>query len=156
MEIRQILENKREFLPLLLLGDEQESMIDRYLDRGKLFVLYDSGRLRTVCVVTDEGGVFEVKNLATAPDSQRRGYGRAMLSFAAGYCRDNGGRTLLVGTGDSPLTIPFYEKCGFQESHRIPHFFTDHYDHPIFEAGRQLVDMVYLKLALRRGEEEPL
>lgn len=149
MEIRQILENKRDFLPLLLLGDEQESMIDRYLDQGELFALYDGGRLRTVCVVTDEGGgVFEVKNLATAPDSQRRGYGQAMLSFAAEHCRGKGGRTLLAGTGDSPLTIPFYEKCGFQESRRIPHFFTDHYDHPIFEAGRQLVDMVYLKMTL--------
>lgn len=145
MEIRQILENKQEFLPLLLLGDEQESMIGRYLGRGKLFALYDGG-LRTVCVVTDEGGgVFEIKNLATAPDSQRRGYGQAMLSFAAGHCRDSGGRTLLVGTGDSPLTIPFYKNLGFRESHRIPGFFTDYYDHPIFECGRQLVDMVYLK-----------
>ena len=156
MEIRQILENKREFLPLLLLGDEQESMIDCYLDRGTLFALYDGGRLRTVCVVTDEGGgVFEVKNLATAPDSQRSGYGQAMLAFAAEHCRNSGGQTLLAGTGDSPLTIPFYEKCGFWESHRIPHFFTDHYDHPIFEAGRQLTDMVYLKMALQRDQEEP-
>ena len=149
MEIRQILENKREFLPLLLLGDEQESMIGRYLDRGELFVLYDGGRPQAVCVVTDESnGVFEVKNLAVAPERQRRGYGRAMLFFAADRCRAKGGRTLLAGTGDSPLTIPFYRACGFREIHRIPHFFTDHYDHPIFEAGRQLVDMVYLKMTL--------
>ncbi|EKC68943.1 hypothetical protein LEA_08540, partial [human gut metagenome] len=26
--------------------------------------------------------------------------------------------------------------------------FTDHYDHPIIEDGRQLVDMVYLKKSL--------
>lgn len=152
MEIRQILENKRDFLPLLLLGDEQERMIGRYLDRGELFALYDGGRLRTVCVITDEGGgVFEVKNLATAPDSQRRGYGQAMLAFASERCRCKGGQTLLAGTGDSPLTMPFYEKCGFRESHRVPHFFTDHYDHPIYEAGRQLVDMVYLKKELLPG-----
>lgn len=49
------------------------------------------------------------------------------------------------GTGDSPLTVPFYEKCGFVRSHRIPNFFTEHYDHPIYEAGVQLVDMVYLR-----------
>ena len=51
---------------------------------------------------------------------------------------------MLVGTGDSPLTVPFYKKCGFTEHHRVKNFFTDNYDHPIFEAGVQLVDMVYL------------
>ena len=52
---------------------------------------------------------------------------------------------LQVGTGDSLLTIPFYEKCGFVRSHIVPNFFTDNYDHPIFECGVQLVDMVYLQ-----------
>ena len=148
MEIRQILENKRSFLPLLLLGDEQEDMIARYLDLGTLLALYDGGVLRTVAVVTDEGGgVFELKNLATEPDSQRRGYGRAMVEHIAESCRNRGTR-LLAGTGDSPLTIPFYERLGFRESHRVRNFFTDHYDHPIYEAGRQLVDMVYLSMEL--------
>lgn len=148
MEIRQILENKRDFLPLLLLGDEQEDMIMRYLDRSRLFALYDGGRLRTVAAVTWEGdGVFELKNLATAPESQRRGYGRAMVEHVAALCRGRGTR-LLVGTGDSPLTLPFYRACGFRESHRVKNFFTDHYDHPIFEAGQPLRDMVYLAMDL--------
>lgn len=34
MNIREIHENKKQFLPLLLLADEQEDMIDRYLERG--------------------------------------------------------------------------------------------------------------------------
>ena len=148
MEIRQVLENKRDFLPLLLLGDEQEDMIGLYLDRGTLLALYDGGRLRTVAVVTDEGGgVFELKNLATEPRSQGRGYGRAMVEEILRSCRGRGTR-LLVGTGDSPLTVPFYERLGFRESHRVQNFFTDHYDHPIYEAGRQLVDMVYLAMEL--------
>lgn len=148
MEIRRILENRRDFLPLLLLGDEQEDMVLRYLDRGTLLALYDGGALRTVAVVTDEGGgVFELKNLATEPESQRRGYGRAMVEHIVQNCRGRGTR-LLVGTGDSPLTVPFYEHLGFRESHRVKNFFTDHYDHPIYEAGRQLVDMVYLAMDL--------
>ena len=148
MEIRQILENKRDFLPLLHLGDEQEDMIRLYLDRGTLLALYDGGRLRTVAVVTDEsGGVFELKNLATELRSQGRGYGRAMVEEIIRSCRGHGTR-LLVGTGDSPLTVPFYERLGFRESHRVQNFFTEHYDHPIYEAGRQLVDMVYLAIEL--------
>ena len=145
MEFRTISDNKRAFLPLLLLGDEQEDMIGRYLDRGTLWALYD-GPLRAVCVVTEEGaGDFEIKNLAVAPESQRQGYGKAMVEHAARQCR---GRRLLAGTGDSPLTVPFYQACGFQEDHRIPNFFTENYDHPIYEAGRRLVDMVVFAMAL--------
>ena len=54
-------------MELLLLADEQESMIDRYLDRGEMFVLEDNG-VKAVCVVTDEGdGVCELKNIAVTP-----------------------------------------------------------------------------------------
>ena len=120
MDIRRIESGKRDFLPLLLLGDEQEDMIDRYLDRGTLLALYDGG-LRAVCVVTKEApGVFEIKNLAVEPAFQRQGYGRAMVRHVAGACRTAGGTRLLVGTGDSPLTLPFYRACGFRESHRAP------------------------------------
>lgn len=148
MEIREIRENKRDFLPLLLLGDEQEDMVERYLDRGTLLALYDGGTLRTAAVVTDEGGgVFELKNLATEPGSQRRGYGGAMVAHVIALCRGRGQR-LLVGTGDSPLTLPFYRRLGFRESHRVKGFFTEHYDHPIYEAGRRLEDMVVLSMDL--------
>lgn len=148
MEIRQILDDKRAYLPLLLLGDEQEEMIDRYLDRGVLYALEDAGRTLAVCVVTDEGGgVLEVKNLAVAPDCRRQGCGRRLLDFLAGRYRGQY-RLLQVGTGESPLTLPFYEACGFAYSHRIPGFFTEHYDHPIVEAGVLLTDMVYLRRPL--------
>ena len=148
MEFQTISDNRRDFLPLLLLGDEQEEMIDRYLSRGTLWVLYDGGRLRCVCVVTEEEpGTFEIKNLAVAPESQRRGYGRAMVEHVVRQCRGRG-RRLLVGTGDSPLTVPFYESCGFRESHRVKNFFLENYDHPIYEAGRQLTDMVYFSMDL--------
>ena len=147
MEIREITENKKQYLSLLLLADEQEDMVDRYLDRGRMYVLDDQG-VKSECVVTDEGnGVLEIKNLATEPDYQRQGYARHLIDFLARKYR--GAYTMLqVGTGDSPLTIPFYEKCGFVRSHIVPNFFTDHYDHPIFEGGVQLVDMVYLRRAL--------
>lgn len=143
--ITLITQNKKQYLDLLLLADEQESMIDRYLERGELFALYDNGELVSVCVVTQEGeGIYEIKNIATYPQYQRKGYGRRLIHFLCEHYRPKC-RTLLVGTGDSPLTVPFYESCGFTYSHRIPNFFTEHYDHPIIEAGKQLVDMVYFK-----------
>ena len=147
MEIKEWKENKKQLLPLLLLADEQESMIDRYLDRGILYVLEDNG-VKCECVVTDEGeGVLEIKNIATKPECQGRGYGRKMLDFIAAKYKGQYA-VLQVGTGDSPLTIPFYEKCGFKRSHCIKNFFTDYYDHPIYECGIQLVDMIYLQRKL--------
>ena len=144
MQITEITEHKKKYLPLLLLADEQESMIDRYLNRGIMFVLNDGG-VKAVAVVTDEGNsILELKNLAVEPDFQNQGYGRAMIDFLSASFAGQF-QTLQVGTGDSPLTLPFYEKCGFQRSHVIKNFFTDHYDHPIWEGGVQLVDMVYLK-----------
>ena len=46
MEIIEIKENKKQFLPLLLLADEQESMIDRYIDRGTMYVSVSYTHLR--------------------------------------------------------------------------------------------------------------
>lgn len=143
MEIKLIKAGKKSFLDLLLLADEQESMIDKYLERGDMFALYD-GDLKSVCVVTDEGdGVYELKNIATYDRYQKQGYGAALIQYLFSYYKGTC-RTMLVGTGDSPHTIPFYEKCGFTRSHIIPNFFIDNYDHPMFEDGKQLIDMIYL------------
>lgn len=147
MSVIEILTDKKQYLDLLLLADEQEDMIDRYLSRGRMYILDDDG-IKCECVVTDEGnGVLEIKNIATVPEYQGKGYAKAMIDFVVNKYK--GQYTVVqVGTGDSPLTIPFYEKCGFVYSHSLPNFFIDNCDHPIFENGIQLVDMVYLKRPL--------
>lgn len=140
-------EDKKKYLDLLLLGDEQENMIDCYLDNGTMYVLDDDG-IKSECVITDEGnGVLEIKNIATVQEHQGKGYAKALIEFIVEKFIGKY-TTLQVGTGDSPLTIPFYEKCGFTRSHTIPNFFTDNYDHPIYECGVQLIDMIYLQRTL--------
>ncbi len=147
MTITEVKENKKQYLDLLLLADEQESMIDLYLERGTMFVLEDCG-IKAICVITDEGnGILEIKNIATAPKARRKGYAQKLIDHISNQYKNNF-TVLQVGTGDSPLTIPFYEKCGFKRSHSIKNFFTDNYDHPIFECGVQLVDMIYLRKPL--------
>lgn len=149
MRVERILENKKGYIELLLLADEQENMIDKYLERGDMFALFDKD-LKSICVVTKEGdGTIEIKNIATEPRYQGKGYGKKLIEYVVEYYEDECD-TLLVGTGDSDLTIPFYRRCGFEESHRIKNFFTDNYDHPIYECGKQLVDMVYLKRIYKR------
>lgn len=147
MEIKIIVENKKQFLDLLLLADEEEDMIDKYLDRGDMFALYD-GDLKSICVVTQEDTKrCELKNLATYERYQGQGYARALVKYIFEYYK-NKCKTMFVGTGDSPATIPFYEGCGFKISHRVKNFFIDNYKYPIFEGGVQLTDMVYLKIDL--------
>ena len=147
MEIREIKKNKKQFISLLLLADEQENMIDRYLDRGAMFVL-DDGGVRSECVVTDEGeGVLEIKNIATYPADQGKGYASSLIQYVAEKYRDQFS-VLRVGTGDSPATVPFYEKLGFVRVGYIKNFFRDNYNHPIIENGVQLVDMIILQRRL--------
>ena len=147
MKIREVTENKKQYISLLLLADEQEDMIDRYLDKGIMYVLDDKG-IKGECVVTDEGdGVLEIKNIAVLPECHGKGYGRILIEYIAERYR-NQFSVLQAGTGDSPLTIPFYEKCGFVRHHTVENFFTNNYDHPIIEAGIQLIDMVYLRRTL--------
>lgn len=140
-------EEEKQYLSLLLLADEQEDMVDRYLQRGTMYALDDDG-VKGVCVVTDEGnGILEIKNIAIVSEHQGKGYGKALIRF---LMQEYAGEfaVLQVGTGNSSSTVPFYEKCGFVRSHSIKNFFTDNYDHPIFECGVQLVDMVYLQMRL--------
>ena len=72
------------------------------------------------------------------------------------------GGTLTILSWDNPVTA-FFRKSKklrhslgrpsrsdfvhfeFVRSHKIPNFFTDNYDHPIYEGGVQLIDMVYLQ-----------
>ena len=115
MEFERVVGNKKDYLPLLLLADEQEDMIDRYLGKGEMYLAKDPE-------VVGECVVCKVD--------------------------DGKGHTMLVGTGDSPLTVPFYQRCGFTEHHRVKNFFLDNYDHPIVECGVTLCDMVYLSRPL--------
>jgi len=142
--IRLITENKKDFLPLLLLGDEDESYIIEYLERGELFALYD-GDVKSVCVVTDEGGgALEVQNLATDQGHQRRGYASRLIDFIAEHYTGRYDK-IILGTGDVPGVLSFYQKCGFEITHRVPDYFTEHYDQPIIEDGILLKDKVYLE-----------
>ena len=144
MRIEKITNNKKQYLDLLLLADEQKNMIDKYLATGDMFALYDDD-LKTVCVVVAiNEDTCELKNIATYKKYQGKGYAKALIQFVSDFYKNNY-KTMLVGTGDFPPILSFYENCGFEKSHRIKNFFTDNYNHPIFEDEIQLIDMIYLK-----------
>ena len=141
--------HRRALLPLLLLADPEEAVVAAYLKQGTLFCCRWQGRICGVLLLVPHSArVCELKNLSVEPKFQRRGYGRALVGWLAGHYRDRF-ETMQVGTGEAPSTLAFYQSCGFSPSHRIPGFFTIHYDHPIVEDGVLLADMVVLSMPLK-------
>src|SRR5690606_41246930 len=147
IRIERILDDKKKYLDLLLLADEQEDMIEKYLYDGDLYAVFDDD-LKSVCVALPiDSQTVELKNLATYPQCQRRGYASALLNHIFDIYRPRF-RYMLSGTGEVPPILAFYRKVGFDPSHRTRNFFIAHYEHLMFEEGVQLVDMVYLKKEL--------
>lgn len=162
--IRLVTTGKDRFMPLLLLGDEQQDMVERYLYNGDLYVGTVNDEDMAVCVVCactadtaadstacaddkasgDGTDVFEIKNIAIAPAYRRQGFGRRILQWLETRYPGN---VLTVGTGEAPSTMNFYRSCGYRYSHRIPGFFTQNYDRPIIDDGVLLKDMIYFKKA---------
>lgn len=136
-------ENKEKYMVLLLLADEQRDMVEKYLNDSVMYVIDDCGVKGEITVTDATSGILEIKNLAIYKDFQRQGYGRRLVEFV---CEKYKGlyTALQVGTGDSPLTLPFYQSCGFKISHTVKDFFVNSYDRPIIEEGVQLKDMIYL------------
>lgn len=145
MEIRQITEGKDNYLEMLLIADPQENMIRRYLDKSDMFVLEDAGEVLTIGVVEHmKNKRCELKNLVTAQEYRRQGYGTYMVNYLSEYYSATCD-VMYVGTGNNSNTLDFYKQCGFVNSHIVANFFVDHYEKPIYENGIQLTDMIYLK-----------
>lgn len=134
--------NKKQYLELLLLADPSEEMVDKYLETGEMFILSEQGYVICEAVVDPLG---ELKNLAVEAQYQKKGIGMKMIQLLSKYYQDKFD-FLYVGTSDSG--VAFYEKCGFKYSHTVKNFFIDNYPAPIFDEGKQCIDMIYLKRKL--------
>ena len=146
--IKEITQEKKQVLELLLLADPSQEMVERYLEKGILLVYEERGeKIGEIVLYPVAPGEWEIKNIAVAPKAQKRGIGRLLLQAAQSRCLP--GDRLIVGTADiSRGAVRFYESCGFRRHHLVKNFFTDNYDHPIYEHGVRLVDMVYLQREL--------
>lgn len=148
MQIKEITANKTDYTDILLIGDEDENMISKYIEQSTVFALYVNDVLTSVCaVITTDNETIEIKNLATYPEYQNKGYASALIDFVCNKYKTEF-KYLILGTGENNKTLSFYKKRGFKETHRLKNFFIENYSHPIFEGGKQLKDMIYLKKIL--------
>ncbi|WP_438590404.1 GNAT family N-acetyltransferase [Duncaniella muris] len=152
LAIRKVDYGKRDFIDLLLIGDESEDMIMKYLDRGSLYVSsIDNKDVAVIVTVENDNGSVEIKNLAVDAAFRRRGIGRRMLEYVENLYHD---KKIILGTGETPSTLRFYQACGYRYSHRIPNFFTDNYPNPIVEEAITLRDIVYLYKDSNKNDTE--
>lgn len=149
MRVEQIIENKTEYMDLLLLTDPQRDMIDRYLDTGDMFALYEGKELCTLAVITVSPGKreCEIRNLVTTYGNGGKGYTRAMIYYLSEQYRGKCD-TMYLRTWNYDESLRVYKRCGFEHSRTLEGYFVDHYMERIYLDGKQMTDLVILQKAL--------
>jgi len=140
---REMRWNYRE---LLLSADPEEQAVEKYLDKSDMYVLRVDGRdvcEAVVCVKSQDE--CELMNLATCEDVQGKGYASELVRMLKHRYRTVC-RSMLVGTSEDGRA--FYRRLGFRDEFVRKNFFIDHYERPIYENGRQCVDMYCLRMPL--------
>ena len=146
LEVRKISAGKKAYLPLLLEADPSEKMIDKYLEKGEMYVLMINGQAASVAVVgqVDEQ-VCELYNLATAPGMRNKGCASRLVKHLIRLYQPRCKR-MLVGTS-KPL-MSFSERFGFKYSFTREGFFLDEGYAGVQFDEENLQDMQVLELAL--------
>lgn len=132
-------------LDLLLEADPSPEKVRGYLHDSRCFTAAVDGHTVGVYVVAAiAADVYELLNIAVAPEHQQKGIGVRLLNHAVATVRAFGARRLEVGTGSFGYQLAFYQKAGFRVSAIDKDFFLKNYAEPIYEGGIQLKDMVRL------------
>ncbi len=139
----------QRYMPLLLEADPSRALVESYLARGELWACEDARGPACVALIMPVGAdEVELMNLCTRQDLRGRGLGRAMVEHVKRHCAARYS-VLRVGTADGfESTQRFYESCGFVLESIDRGFFVRNYDEPVFDGGRQCVDMARYALRL--------
>ncbi|KAG5362855.1 putative N-acetyltransferase YvbK [Yarrowia sp. B02] len=130
--------HRQTLLPLLVLADESEEIVQTYIDDGETYEIALDGEVVGVVQVIGD----EIKNLAIAPSNQGKGLGKQAIKLLQAQPQV---ARLVVGTANSSIdNLAFYQKCGFRFSDIRRDFFLQ-YPEPIFENGIRAVDMLMLE-----------
>ena len=135
MELKQVKQHREEYMPLLLLADEEQAVVNRYLHEGDLFELREEGQVIGValCLLL-ENETIEIKNIAVDEAFQGRGYGKWIITQLCRHYEDK--KRIIVGTANSSIgNIAFYQKLGYTLYDVKWFFFTQHYTEEIIEDG---------------------
>lgn len=142
MEIKKIEKNKSDYMKLLLEADPEKEIVQRYLEKGELYIGEDEGKTVCVCVVIKyDENTCELKNIATLPEARGKGFAGKMIKYIFEVYK-NQFKRMIVGTTEN--MIPFYVLNGFTKYHHtVKNFFIDNYKEEIWDGNLQCIDMYY-------------
>jgi ribosomal protein S18 acetylase RimI-like enzyme len=143
------IENRIDYLPLLLIADESQDAVNKYIPEGDLYSIKSHDQLSGVILFTPVNEkTVELKNFALLPEFRGKGLGKAVIKEALSLYKCKGVKKVMVGTANSSINnIAFYQKAGFRMYEIKRDFFLE-YPEPIFENGIRAIDMVMFEIEL--------
>lgn len=148
MQVKKI-ENKEDYIDLLLEADPSKDMIHKYLDDSDVYALQKEDELISIAVILHiNHKVLELKNIVTKENYRNKGYAKTLLKSLCGNYKQKYDR-MLVGTTEN--NIPFYVKQGFDKYEKtIKNFFIDNYDEEIKDGDLICTDLIYYSKDLKK------
>lgn len=139
----QEIENKYDYIPLLLIADPNINLVEDYLDNGHLIGYVENNEvISLLAYIYIDSKTIEIKNLVTKEEHRGKGAASALIKYVENI--DNNFVSIMVGTANSSLdNITFYNRRGYRYTSRVENFFIDYYPEPIYENDMQATDMLY-------------
>ena len=146
-KVRQLGKNEQIPYDLLLLADESMEAINKYIYDSDIYILEIENKILAVYVLQllkkDE---IEIKNIAVDKDYQGQGIGKFLLRDAANKAKEQGFKTMLIGTSNASFKqLYIYQKSGFEIYDIKENFIINNYPKPIYENGLLLKHMIMLR-----------
>ena len=148
MQVKKI-ENKEDYIDLLLEADPSRDMIHKYLNDSDVYALKKEDELISIAVILHiDRKTLELKNIVTRENYRNKGYAKTLLKSLCGNYKQKYDR-MLVGTTEN--NIPFYVKQGFDKYEKtIKNYFIDNYDEEIWDGDLRCTDMYYYSKDLKK------
>ena len=148
MQVKKI-ENKEDYMDLLLEADPLKDMIHKYLNDSDVYALKKGDELISIAVILHiDRKTLELKNIVTTEKYRNKGYAKTLLKSLCGNYKQKYDRMLVGATENN---IPFYVKQGFDKYEKtIKNFFIDNYNEEIKDGDLICTDLIYYSKDLKK------
>lgn len=148
MQVKKI-ENKEDYIDLLLEADPSRDMIHKYLNDSDVYALKKEDELISIAVILPiSRKTLELKNIVTKESYRNKGYAKTLLKSLCGNYKQKYDR-MLVGVAEN--NIPFYVKQGFDKYEKtIKNYFIDNYNEEIKDGDLICTDLIYYSKDLKK------
>ena len=141
-KIVKIKNDKLNYLDLLLEADPEKEVVEKYIDKGDLYVYFENEKAVAEIFITKvDNDTCELKNIATLDEARGKGYASKLIQYVFQEY-SNTYKRMIVGTTEN--MIPFYVLKGFNKYYKTSkNFFIENYNKEIFDGNLQCIDMYY-------------